>query len=102
MIKNLTQLKRDADKYTWTMISSSWSQGGPLIGLERRVIKKQSKSIQFEGGSWLEFHGASEIRFSSDDKQTTFVHIKLDPAKEFERNEMVYKLKEIQHTDSGN
>ena len=36
-----------------TMIRHDHYPNGGLIGLERKVIKRQSNAVQFEGGSWL-------------------------------------------------
>ena len=36
-----------------TMIRHDHYPNCGLIGLERKVIKRQSNAVQFEGGSWL-------------------------------------------------
>lgn len=36
-----------------TMIRHDWFPQGKLIGLDRKVIHKQTNAVQFEGGSWL-------------------------------------------------
>ena len=36
------------------------------IGLERKIIKRQSNAIQFEGGSWLYFPKASDVAINDN------------------------------------
>lgn len=55
-MKNFSDIKRALNEgVTVTMISHDFMPNGKLIGLKRKIIKKQSNSIQFEGGSWLYF-----------------------------------------------
>jgi hypothetical protein len=58
-----------------TMTSHSWYPQGKLIGLERKIEVRQSQSIKFEGGSWLQFPPASRVTVLDKD---TF-SIQLDP-----------------------
>jgi hypothetical protein len=44
-----------------TMTRHDWFPDGPLINKPRKIIKRQSNAIQFEGGSWLNFPPASDI-----------------------------------------
>ena len=45
------------------LVRHDWLKGGmPLkIGAVRKIIKRQSNAIQFEGGSWLTFPKASDV-----------------------------------------
>jgi len=36
-----------------TMTRHDWFPNGPLLNKPRKIIKRQSNAIQFEGGSWL-------------------------------------------------
>lgn len=46
---------------TVTMVRHDWYPQGKLMGVPRKVIKKQSNGVQFEGGSWLHWPPASDI-----------------------------------------
>lgn len=67
-MKNFAELKRNAKNYTWEQYHNDWF-GGPLPdghklkGLRRKIIKQQTNSIQFDGGSWLEWDKANCYKF---------------------------------------
>jgi len=53
-MKSFADIKRALNEgATLTMVSHDNMPNGPLIGLARKIIKRQSNAIQFEGGSWL-------------------------------------------------
>jgi hypothetical protein len=53
-MKTFADIKRKlVEGNSITMVRHDWYPDGKLIGLERKVIKKQSNAVQFEGGSWL-------------------------------------------------
>ena len=53
-MKSFADIKRALiEGATLTMVSHDNMPGGALIGLARKIIKRQSNAIQFEGGSWL-------------------------------------------------
>jgi hypothetical protein len=56
-----------------------------LIGLERKVIKRQTNAVQFEGGSWLRLdRPASEYIPTSEN--TFLVHLQGDKYMEYRIN----------------
>jgi len=71
MIKNLSQLKQDADKYKWTMVHHSWFNNA-LIGQQRTVVKKQTNAIAFTPAtgktdpSWLYWSAAKDYKFEGN------------------------------------
>jgi hypothetical protein len=53
-MKTFSDIKRKlVEGNSVTMIRHDWFPTGKLIGLERKVIKRQSNAVQFDGGSWL-------------------------------------------------
>ena len=53
-MKTFSDIKRKlVEGNSITMVRHDWYPQGKLIGLERKVIAKQSNAVQFEGGSWL-------------------------------------------------
>jgi hypothetical protein len=53
-MKTFADIKRKlVEGNSITMIRHDWYPNNDKIGLERKVIKKQSNAVQFEGGSWL-------------------------------------------------
>ena len=38
-----------------TMVKHEWYPASELIGKQRKIVKRQSNAIQFDGGSWLFF-----------------------------------------------
>lgn len=46
-----------------TLTRHDWlTPSSPLkLGAKRKIIKRQSNAIQFEGGSWLQFPAASDV-----------------------------------------
>lgn len=56
-----------------------------LIGLERKVVKRQTNAVQFEGGSWLRLdRPASEYIPTSEN--TFLVHLQGDKYMEYRIN----------------
>lgn len=47
---------------TVTMVSHDWFPGSKIIGVKRKIIKRQSNGIQFDGGYWLMY----DVRKASD------------------------------------
>lgn len=61
-MKTFADIKRALNEgVVLTMVRHDWFPNGALIGKPRKIIKKQSNAIQFEGGSWLNFPPASDI-----------------------------------------
>ena len=58
-----------------TMIRHDWYPAGKLLNVERKIIKRQSNGIQFEGGSWLFFDGKASDYIGTN--ENTFL-VKLD------------------------
>jgi hypothetical protein len=53
-MKTFADIKRKlTEGNSITMTRHDWYPQGKLIGLERKVIKRQSNAVQFDGGSWL-------------------------------------------------
>jgi hypothetical protein len=53
-MKTFADIKRKlVENNTITMIRHDWLPNGKLIGVKRKIIKRQSNAVQFEGGSWL-------------------------------------------------
>ena len=53
-MKTFADIKRKlVEGNTITMTRHDWYPQGKLIGLERKVIAKQTNAVQLEGGSWL-------------------------------------------------
>ena len=53
-MKTFSDIKRKlVEGNSITMTRHDWYPQGKLIGLERKVIAKQTNAVQFEGGSWL-------------------------------------------------
>lgn len=53
-MKSFADIKRAlTEGTTLTMVSHDTMPNGQLIGLTRKIIKRQTNAIQFEGGSWL-------------------------------------------------
>lgn len=87
----LSELKKTADKYSWTL--SAHTFGHKALGVERKVIRKQTNSIQLEDGSWLEYPKASQCCFfmSSGD---LCLSVQIDPERD-PKAVMTYVLKPI-------
>jgi hypothetical protein len=68
--KSLAEFKRIVKSYKCELLHSLM---GPvphtshLFGLKRSVVKQQSNSLQFEGGSWFYFPKASLMSFEPCD-----------------------------------
>ena len=70
-MKTLSDLKREANNYTWEMYYNSWfggylQPGHKFYGKQRKVLKVQSNSLCFEiegqkTGSWLDWPKAREL-----------------------------------------
>ena len=55
-MKNFADIKRAlCEGVTVTMIKHDWYPASEMIGKQRKIVKRQSNAIQFEGGSWLFF-----------------------------------------------
>lgn len=53
-MKTFADIKRKlVEGATITMVRHDWYPDMKLIGLKRKVIKRQTNGVQFEGGSWL-------------------------------------------------
>lgn len=53
-MKTFADIKRKlVEGNSITMIRHDWYPNGPIMNVERKVIKRQSNAVQFEGGSWL-------------------------------------------------
>lgn len=53
-MKTFADIKRKlTDGNVITMTRHDYYPDGKLIGLARKVIRKQTNAVQFEGGSWL-------------------------------------------------
>jgi len=53
-MKTFSDIKRAlTEGSTLTMIKHDWYPNAPMIDKPRKIIKRQSNAIQFEGGSWL-------------------------------------------------
>jgi hypothetical protein len=62
MTKTFADIKRQLiEGAELTMIRHDWYPQGKLIGVKRKIIKRQSNGIQFEGGSWWHFPPASDV-----------------------------------------
>ena len=67
---NISELKTKADQYTWTLIDHR-VQGNLVFINEflfkpRKVVKKLSRAIKLEGGSWFKFPTAKESFIQQD------------------------------------
>ena len=68
-MKNLAELKRNAQKYTFEMFYHHW-EGGILPdnhkfkNFKRKVKILQTNAIMFEGNSWLYFTKAKDFKFT--------------------------------------
>lgn len=53
-MKNFADIKRKLVKgNSVVMLRHDWYPKTKLIGMERKIIVRQSNAVQFEGGSWL-------------------------------------------------
>lgn len=53
-MKTFSDIKRKlVEGNSITMTRHDWYPQGKLMGVERKVIAKQTNAVQFEGGSWL-------------------------------------------------
>jgi len=53
-MKTFSDIKRKlVEGNSITMIRHDWYPQGHLIGLDRKVIARQTNAVKFEGGSWL-------------------------------------------------
>ena len=97
MIKTLSALKRDCDKYSWEVIQfGSGEIPARLKGL-RTVAIKQTNSIKFtptaggSDGSWMYFDTAKNFRFSCDnDTENPIVTMALNEDGDFSES-IVYR-----------
>lgn len=57
------------------LIRHDWVKpGGKLeVGAVRKIVRRQSNAIQFEGGSWLYFPPASDVVVDPDKNQFSIV-----------------------------
>lgn len=60
-MKNLSELKKLEEGQQLTLVNS-YDKPHKNIGIKRKIIKKQTNAIKFEGGSWLYFPKASKFR----------------------------------------
>lgn len=111
--KNLSQLKKDADKFVFTMTQHSYSEPlavfgnlgrtalltNKLIGIPRKVVVKQANAIAFEptepgrGPSYLRFDsGAKGFKFEGN---KVIVDLDDEPRGEFNLT-MTYELTPIE------
>lgn len=68
-MKTFADVKRRlVEGATLTMVRHDWLPNGKLIGLPRKIIKRQTDAIQFDGGSWLQFPPAKEVRILGDNE----------------------------------
>lgn len=69
-MKSLAELKRRlAVGVEVTMVAHDWLPKGKLLNISRAIEIKQTNSIMFEGGSWLDFPKAKECIFYTDDNK---------------------------------
>jgi len=66
--KSLAEFKRIIDRYTCELVFNSLMGGEipethVLKHAKRKVIKKQTNAVQFEGGSWYEYPLSKDIVF---------------------------------------
>ena len=53
-MKNFADIKRKlVEGNSLTMIRHDWYPEGKNMNLPRKIVKRQTNAIQFEGGSWL-------------------------------------------------
>lgn len=53
-MKTFADIKRKlSEGSTLTMTRHDWYPQGKNMNLPRKIVKRQSNAIQFEGGSWL-------------------------------------------------
>jgi hypothetical protein len=53
-MKTFADIKRKlSEGSTLTMVRHDWYPQGKNMGIARKIVKRQSNAIQFEGGSWL-------------------------------------------------
>jgi len=53
-MKTFADIKRKlVEGATITMVRHDWYPDGKHIGVKRKVIKRKTNAVQFEGGSWL-------------------------------------------------
>lgn len=53
-MKTFADIKRKlVEGNSVTMIRHDWYPEGKIMGVERKVIARQTNAVQFEGGSWL-------------------------------------------------
>lgn len=84
-MKTFSDIKRSLTEGTIvTMIRHDYYPNGPLINKPRKIEKKQSNAIMFEGGSWLYFdkpashfipHGFNEfsVLLNPDDSEPKYM-----------------------------
>jgi len=65
MIKTLADFKR-LPEGTEIKLHSTSMQNHKYSGVIRKIEKKQTNGIKFEGGSWLEYPKASEFSIDGD------------------------------------
>lgn len=66
--KTLADVKRHLEVgATVTMVRHDWYPNNKLMNLPRKVVKKQTNGVQFEGGSWLMFPPASDVVGGEDE-----------------------------------
>lgn len=88
---NLATLKKTADQFTFEMVRHSWyPTNNPLLGLKRTIDIKQTNAIKFNGGSWLYWPTAKNIKIN---EHAEYIHIAIDLEQEenFAKT-MEYKL----------
>lgn len=55
-MKSFADIKRSLTEGTiLTMIKHDWYPNAPMLNKPRKIEKRQSNAIMFEGGSWLYF-----------------------------------------------
>ena len=57
-------------RHDWLSSSSKIS-----VGMVRKIIKRQSNAVQFEGGSWLYFPKASDVVTNGDNEFSVVLSI---------------------------
>lgn len=66
-IKNLSDFKKLKEGTILTLVEAVRMPGHPYLNVPRKIEKKQTDAIRFEGGSWLLYPTAKEFRMEKDD-----------------------------------
>ena len=69
--------KRMTEGAELELIRHDWlsSSSKITVGMVRKIIKRQSNAVQFEGGSWLYFPKASDVVTNGDNEFSVVLSI---------------------------